>query len=61
MEVPELPGCMVDGKSEDEARANADICIQQWIRMAHELGRPVPATAGSSVQVLAATRPRVDH
>ena len=41
-EVPELPGCMADGASYQEAVANAEVIIQEWIETATELGRPIP-------------------
>lgn len=45
-EVPELPGCMADGSSYQEALANAQQIIQEWIATARELGRPVPEPRG---------------
>jgi predicted RNase H-like HicB family nuclease len=39
----ELPGCVADGKSREEAVANAVDVIQDWIETAKELGREVPA------------------
>ena len=45
-EVPELAGCMADGKSCQEAVANAEIVIQEWIDTAREMGRPVPKPKG---------------
>ena len=45
-EVPELAGCMADGKSYQEAVANAEIVIQEWIDTAREIGRPVPKPKG---------------
>ncbi|WP_197527211.1 type II toxin-antitoxin system HicB family antitoxin [Pirellulimonas nuda] len=45
-EVPELPGCMADGASYQEAVANAELVISEWIETARELGRPIPAPRG---------------
>lgn len=41
-EVPELPGCMADGKTYQEALANVEIIIQEWIETAKGLNRPIP-------------------
>jgi predicted RNase H-like HicB family nuclease len=38
-EVPELPGCMADGKTYREALSNAERVIKEWIETAQELGR----------------------
>ena len=45
-EVPELPGCAADGLTRQEALANAEIVIQEWIEAAQELGRPIPEPRG---------------
>ena len=45
-EVPELSGCMADGASYEEAVANAQIVIQEWIDTARSLGRPIPEPRG---------------
>jgi predicted RNase H-like HicB family nuclease len=45
-EVPELPGCMVDGKSYQEAVKNAEVIIDEWVATARELGRNVPDPKG---------------
>lgn len=45
-EVPELAGCMADGQTYQEALANAEIVIREWIETAQELGRPIPQPKG---------------
>lgn len=45
-EVPELPGCMADGKTYQEALMNVEIIIQEWIETAQELGRFIPEPKG---------------
>ncbi len=45
-EVPELSGCMADGKTYQEALANAEVVIREWIETAKELGRPIPKPKG---------------
>ena len=45
-EVPELPGCSADGKTHQEALANVEIIIAEWIETAKQLGRPIPAPRG---------------
>lgn len=49
VEVPELPGCMADGETYEQAVANAKIVIGQWIETAHELGKPIPEPKGRLV------------
>jgi len=45
-EVPELAGCMADGATYQEALANAEVIIQEWIETAKELERPIPQPKG---------------
>ena len=46
VEVPELPGCMADGDTYEQAVANAQQVIEEWIETARELGRPIPEPKG---------------
>jgi len=46
VEVPELPGCMADGASYEEAIRNAQQVIEEWIETARELGRAIPEPKG---------------
>ncbi len=46
VEVPELPGCMADGKTRTEAVSNAEIIINEWIEIAKEDGREIPQPRG---------------
>jgi predicted RNase H-like HicB family nuclease len=48
-EVPELAGCMADGKTYQEALANAETIITEWLDTARELGRPIPEPKGRLV------------
>jgi predicted RNase H-like HicB family nuclease len=44
-EVPELAGCMADGRSYREALCNAEVVIDEWVETARALGRAVPLPA----------------
>lgn len=41
--VPDLPGCMSDGESREQAARNVGDAIAAWIEEARALGRTVPA------------------
>jgi len=41
-EVPELPGCMADGRTRGEALASVERVIGEWLETAKEEGRPIP-------------------
>ena len=45
-EVPELPGCAADGQSYQEAIANVEVVIDEWIETAKSLGREIPSPKG---------------
>ncbi len=46
VEVPELAGCMADGATYQEAVANAELVIAEWLATARDLGRPIPEPRG---------------
>lgn len=46
VEVPELPGCMADGKTAVDALENAEVIISEWIETAKEAGREIPVPKG---------------
>lgn len=46
VEVPELPGCMADGTTYEEAIKTAQVVISEWIETAQSLGRDIPRPKG---------------
>lgn len=46
VEVPELPGCMSDGETYEEAIRNAQEVILEWMETARSLGREIPQAKG---------------
>ncbi|NOT38227.1 MAG: type II toxin-antitoxin system HicB family antitoxin [Saprospiraceae bacterium] len=45
-EVPELAGCKSDGKNYEEALANIQIIIEEWIETAKLIGKQIPEPKG---------------
>jgi len=45
-EVPELPGCMAHGKTQEAALANAKDAMRLWIETAGEFGDAIPQPKG---------------
>ncbi len=41
--VTELPGCMADGDTREEALQRVEDAMQSWAAMAAQMGRDVPA------------------
>lgn len=41
--IAELPGCMADGQTAQEAVQNLFVIAQEWIQVASEEGRDIPA------------------
>ncbi|MDP4198995.1 MAG: type II toxin-antitoxin system HicB family antitoxin [Bacteroidota bacterium] len=48
-EVPELPGCLADGKTYSETLQNVEEVMREWIDYAKELGREIPEPKGRLV------------
>lgn len=45
-EVPELPGCMAHGDSQESALASVKEAMQLWLDTAREFGAPIPQPKG---------------
>jgi len=48
-EIPELPGCMADGITYQEALENVEVIAKEWIEATREQGRAIPEPKGRSV------------
>lgn len=48
--VPDLPGCMSDGETPEEALANVQDAIECWIETAIDHGRAVPVPTDRSAR-----------
>jgi len=49
-EVPELPGCMAHGPTQDDALSNIREAMDLWIETAKEFDDPIPAPKGRRLQ-----------
>lgn len=45
-DVPELPGCMAHGDTQEAALQNIQAAMSGWIEVAAELGRAIPEPRG---------------
>lgn len=45
-DVPELPGCMAHGSTQEAALANAKEAMRLWIDTARDFGDPIPEPKG---------------
>ncbi len=45
-EVPELPGCLAHGDTQEAALKNAKEAMQLWLDTAKEFGDPIPQPKG---------------
>jgi predicted RNase H-like HicB family nuclease len=50
-EVPELPGCMAHGDSQETALSSVLEAIQLWIDTAKEVGDPIPEPKGERLML----------
>lgn len=50
--VPDLPGCMSDGETPEEAVKNTKDAIIEWIDAAKKLGRKVPKAGSAMAQAV---------
>ncbi len=50
-EVPELPGCIAHGVTQQSALGNANEAIQLWIDTAEEFGDAVPEPKGARLML----------
>jgi predicted RNase H-like HicB family nuclease len=50
-DVPELPGCMAHGGTQEAALANASEAIQLWIDTAREFGDAIPEPKGERLML----------
>ena len=46
-EVPELPGCMAHGDTQEAALGNVNQAMELWIDTARESGDPIPEPKGN--------------
>lgn len=49
---PDLPGCMSDGETIEEAVANGREAFSAWVAAVVDLGRPVPSPTARPVELL---------
>jgi predicted RNase H-like HicB family nuclease len=50
-EVPELPGCMAHGETQEAVLQNVKEAMQLWIDTALEFGDPVPEPKGERLML----------
>lgn len=50
-EVPELPGCIAHGNTQEVALKNVHEAVQLWIDTAKEFGDPVPEPKGERLML----------
>ena len=51
VEVPRLPGCITEGDTREEPKANAREAIELWIDDAIEHGEEIPDDVPAEIQI----------
>lgn len=52
IEFPDLPGCMSDGETEEEAILMGKDAIEAWINTAKECDRPIPKPSKKKEKII---------
>ncbi len=50
-DIPELPGCVAHGESQESALANAKEAMQLWLDTATEFGDPIPDFRSPGIEI----------
>ena len=50
-EVPELPGCMAHGDTQQAALRNVNQALDLWLNTAREFGDPIPKPKGERLML----------
>jgi antitoxin HicB len=58
---PDLPGCMSDGKTPEEAIINGEEALQSWLATAREFGDTIPSPAETQSAKFVQRLPRSLH
>jgi predicted RNase H-like HicB family nuclease len=45
-DIPELPGCMAHGPTQEDALRSAQEAVELWLTSAKEFGHPIPEPRG---------------
>ena len=48
LDFPDLPGCMADGETPEEAIREGTDALHSWLETHRELGQPIPSAASHS-------------
>ena len=50
-EVPELPGCMAHGETQEAALEHIGRAVELWLETAREFGDPIPEPKGERLML----------